>query len=286
MRLRVVALAALAATAAASLPLAATPTMTLETLTPLPEASGGAGLGIGFSATGLALDPLTGGWVVGNDGRAQDPQETHDPSIVFLDAFGALIREVRLAPLYPGHGSVQGVAVDPRDGDIWYAARNNNLIRKIDRVDGAERVRFRWPTPNGLFVDADETLWILTDDAVSHVTQEGAALARFAIERGDGLIHVGSRLWIANGDRAEAYDDHTGARVTRLRLQGVNYAEGLVVCGDRLWVIHNGAFHRTSHNPATPPYSVLAAYTLPHALQTASLNCPRAQRVALRALTR
>ncbi|MBI1250104.1 MAG: hypothetical protein GC189_01360 [Alphaproteobacteria bacterium] len=232
---------------------------------------------MGFSATGLALDPVTGGWIVGNDGRAADPQPDHTPSIVFLEPSGArLLREIDLTALYPGHGSVQGVAVDPQDGDLWYAAVNDDLIRKIDRDTGAERARIAWPRPNGLAIATDGTLYVLSRRAVTHITQSGNVLRSFTVAQGDGLTVQPERalIWAADDDHAVAHDLITGALRARVRLPSINYAEGLVLCGDRLWVIHNGAFHRTSSKPASPPRALLVEFALPNDLAGARDDCP------------
>ncbi|MDX2238561.1 MAG: twin-arginine translocation signal domain-containing protein [Hyphomonadaceae bacterium] len=222
----------------------------------LPDAAGGAGPGGGFSATGLSLDPVTGGWVVGNDGRATDPQTTYDPSIVFLDAHFRKHGELKLAPLYFQHGSVQGVAA-LKDGSIWYASPLEGLVRRIDR-SGRQLARFSLPWANGVAVSRSGAVWALAKRKVWRMNEPAP---RFSVRVGDGLCVAAGALWCADHDALHQYG-FDGRLMQRYVLPGVNYAEGVVVRGDEAWVVHNGSFHRSSRKAAIPPRSVIAHYAL------------------------
>lgn len=242
------------------------PTFTNVSAQQLPDGSGNNGAGTAFSSTGLAYDWVTGGWVIGNDGRATDPDASYEPSIVFTSADGATkLNEVVLTSIFTSMRSIQGVWVDPSDGHIWLASLNENLVRKVNRTTGAAISSFALTGANGLTGQSDGTLWTLDGTTMRHQQQDGTVISSFAAN-GDGIFYDAARgwLWALNGSAINIYDAVAGVLIysAASALTDMNYGEGLYYnrATKRLTVIHNGSFHSTSTTPASPNRSQLRVY--------------------------
>lgn len=246
----------------------AAPTFTSSTVQQLPDASGNAGAGTAFSSTGLAYDWVTGGWVIGNDGRSTDPDASFEPSIVFVSADGATkTSEVVLTSIFTSMRSIQGVWVDPSDGHIWLASLTENLVRKVNRTTGASISSFALTGANGLIGQRDGTLWTHDGTTARHQQQDGTVISSFAAS-GDQLFYDEAHgwLWTLNGSALRIYDAVSGIALyaNLSALTDMNYGEGVWYRTDTqtLTVIHNGSFHSTSGTPASPNRSQLRTYAV------------------------
>ncbi len=144
----------------------------------IPDASNGDS-GKGFTCTGLSK-AFDGTWWVGNDGRnvLSGGNGLQLPSLVHLSAgFTTKLGEILLTPLFPSIGSIQGVAVDLKDGSIWFASLDEGMVRHVT-ADGVHINSFSATTPNGLTIDTirDELIVAAspTSTTVKWYTRNGA----------------------------------------------------------------------------------------------------------------
>ncbi len=221
----------------------------------LPDGNNNDGPGTGFSSTGLAYDHVTGGWVIGNDGQ-NFQTGGQSASIVFTNfAADTKTAEILLKPIFPSIGTVQGVAVDPSDGHIWFASTAENLIRKINRSTGASITSIAKTAPNGLAIASDGTLWYTQVSTAFHIEQDGTQLQSFAISA-DGIWLDEARNWLWGFEgNVNIYDIEAGVLITGVAPSiATNNSEGIWNIDDTLYLISNDSFH-------VGPPSVSTLYT-------------------------
>lgn len=243
----------------------------------LPDASGNAGPGTAFSATGLSYDWVTGGWVIGNDGRQTiTVPGTQIPSIVFTDSTGATKTDELI---YAGHLSIQGVVVDKDDGSIWFVELTvPATIRNVDRTTGAQISSFTSASANGIAQRANGNLIVSTQAGVcTEFTRAGVVVGSGFTMGGnpDGISvwshPITGREWLIGyqeGSSLLIWDLNAGATIlggtVNIPVPGFTQAasEGVYFDGINAWVVHNGSFHSTGTPGADPPISQLRKYDI------------------------
>jgi len=97
-----------------------------------------------------------------------------------FSAAGALLSDFDLNPLLPPGDALQYVALDPHDGGVWVADDK----RSVFRISAQGTIAPRWIAPQdvrSITLDPDRSLWVLTDAAVYHLSQEGAVVQSASI---------------------------------------------------------------------------------------------------------
>lgn len=222
----------------------------------VPDASGGT-VGEGFTCTGLCPDGSGGLWV-GNDGRSEAADASHEPSLVRVSMAGAKLDEIIL----PGTmGSIQGVTRDSTDGTLFFAAFTEGKVYHyttagVDLADG-----FTLSGVNGLTYDSGrDRLWVSVGNAVTRRTKAGVVEFSRSMPTGliSGIDHmhhdaVRDILWIA-GDLSGSNvgiimpyfidRDYFGSPV--ISFADVTAPEGVIVDGYNVIYASDGYFHATT----------------------------------------
>jgi len=225
------------------------------TATDLPDASGG-DTGKGFTSTGLAR-AADGTWWAANDGRNIEGDVTFEPSLVHLSAdFSTKLGEIDLVSLYGLTDSVQGVAVDPSDGSLWFVDYGGQRIEHctaagVDLADGFSVSAVG--VPNGLAFDPDTSGFVVlfANSEVRRYNQAGAVTATltdFPTIYGDQLTIRDGVIYAtegANGASGSIYA-YVGASWIKIGvLHGADAVEGVWIAEDlsEIVVLNDAYFH-------------------------------------------
>lgn len=146
--------------------------------TTLPNGGLGAETDKGWTCTGLARK-ADGSWWVGNDGRPG----TAASLINLSEDFTTIISQIDFLTLYGYSGTIQGVAVDPRDGEVWVVFKDDGDLRKIDPTDGSTSQTYDFAAlglgdPNGLAWDpTNNTLICCTSSTIRRINPDTLAVS-------------------------------------------------------------------------------------------------------------
>lgn len=144
--------------------------------------------GKGFTCTGLAYDPTTETFLIGEIG-ALLPGETIRSSIVRMPTdFSEITETIPLYSAFPSMADVQGVAFDTSNNTIWFCSHTENKIRNISSA-GASLGDIATSQPTGIaYSSDDDTFWILSyDNVIRHINKSGAIIESYNFAYNDTL---------------------------------------------------------------------------------------------------
>ena len=125
--------------------------------------------GHGWTCTGLAYDPRTNTFLVGDIGKALPSSQGYASQIVRVSYdFTTVIEKIPLYSSFPSMQDVQGITLDA-DGTIWFCSTSENLIRHIG-MDGESIGSFSVSQPTGIaYSPTDDSLWVLTYASTNNI---------------------------------------------------------------------------------------------------------------------
>jgi hypothetical protein len=216
-----------------------------------PDASGSLATK-GFTCTGLCLDN-DDTWLVGNDGRQTDADETYEASIVKVSKDGTTkLWELVLNPIYPEAESCQGVCIDPTNDSLWWCSYGEGLLRNTAR-DGTPLGEIDFAgNPCGVAYDARfDGFWANRQDRVFKYSRSGTLLHTIDIEAkglstADQCQLIGDELWLSS--------DESPGKIYRLDLTteelsspyyfpAAGTIEGLHFDGTNMWICNDSYMH-------------------------------------------
>lgn len=258
----------------------ADPALTLSNVTSanVPDGRGGRGVGLGFSLTHLCPDPLTGGLILANDGRATDPSPigSATPSLVFTDITGATkTGELALSDAR----TVQGICVDPADFNYVWTARATasggaaGALERVHRTSGAvsESVAGDW---NGMAVVTGDPL----GEQLYFAVVPSGNLLRIEFRKRDGSLIRFADTGVSGGldglwwdAELKVFWAETSASTYAFDIQGervgfvstgsdFNRGEAAVRIGTKMLITHNGSYHASGTPAAVPNLSKVFTY--------------------------
>lgn len=233
----------------------------------LPDGAGGQNPSGGFTCTGLGR-LSNGNWIIGNDGRTDEADVTHDCSVVILSSDKTtIVDEWDMTPVsLVGNNSVQGVTVHT-DGTIYVASPQANKILHLSST-GSKLGEIAATGANGLAYNPDDNqlLWKSNlNDGILHVydLDTSSEVDTWSISLNiDHLYYSQGALWCtdgANGTDATIfiYDTITHELIGRLlNFVDAQAVEGIYVSGNKLTISNDGGFHAAS----TPARNMLLEY--------------------------
>jgi PKD repeat protein len=162
-------------------------------------------LHFGSSPVGLAFDPDAGAlWVL----RGRD--------VVKLAPSGEELLDIDVGRLRPDIDHPEHLVIDPYDGSLWIAGG-----KEVAKLSASGQHVAYWRAPEsieGLALDVDQSLWLLTHRKLHHLARDGVVLDSVDLETfGTGTQHLaidglGSILWIGDQRRLLRLDLNQVAR--------------------------------------------------------------------------
>lgn len=239
-------------------------TLPLESAVTLPVIDGGARTPV---CTGLARHP-DGGWLVGDDGRDDDSDPTHDAGVIYYDDSWVEQARYSLASLSIGDDqfSVQGVAVDGTTRNMWVVAKNTagagdtghiifSMSLDTETVTASYTINGE---PNGIAVYPEIgefvlltdlgniSRWSLSDGSLLYPQKSVAYYSNpdhiYNLGGGKSLLTFGDN----GSDGMVVQIDSSGQTPIREReftLTGSDAIEGVVVYDGKIYVCNDAEFH-------------------------------------------
>jgi len=231
----------------------------------------------GFTCTGLdrfASGSLAYCWPIGNHGLARVGNAKNTPSIVIVSPdMRRIVRELPCTDaMFPGIGSIQGVAIRHRDNTIYFVDKSNQCIRRIsmngEKMPGEIYVTH---TPNALAyhptLDAiytaheGEGMTSLIDCETGNLIWQKPGIPAsadhisFYAPANELMVTLG-----ANGSAGtlQVHDADTLSLKRTLRLVGSEAIEGVYREGDVVTTVNDGAYHLE----AKPALSLACKYRI------------------------
>lgn len=144
--------------------------------------------GKGFTCTGLAYDPTTDTFLIGEIG-ALLPSETSKGSIIRMSTdFSEVIETIPLYNTFPNMAEIQGVAFDTSNNSIWLCSPVENKIRNITGA-GVSIGEISVSRPTGISYSAnDDSFWILSyDGVIRHLSKSGTVTESYNFAYNEAL---------------------------------------------------------------------------------------------------
>lgn len=188
--------------------------------------SGGAGKG--FTCTGMCRIPGTNEFWMANHGDTsalKDGSGPYDPSLVrcsYSNGVLTKLQEIRLSPLIPGIGSVQGITFDSSDNTLWFCSAS--AITGVFHIqqDGTllgDGFSASWAPGGVAYIPGEDALWVCQN------ASSGDGIEKRSAATG-AVIIASAATGLANLDMLH-YDPVTGGL---LLSYGANLSPGLVRC--------------------------------------------------------
>ncbi len=200
-------------------------------------------LPLSYVPVGLALDPSDGGlWVLG-------PQH-----LTAFDAAGTIRFARKLTDLVPGLPAATHIALNGYDSSAWIAAGDVLL-----HINGDGTLLAQWSAGadiRALALDWDESVWVLSENELVHLSPEAAVLGRFLLSdlqdwgetRPTHLVldPLGAKLWLASATKIVQLDTTNPGPGKAVALPGNVMIRGisLDIFAGVLWALAGGEILR------------------------------------------
>lgn len=227
--------------------------------------------GHGWTCTGLAYDPSTNTFLIGDIGKELPSSEGFASQIVRVSYdFSTVVEQIPLYTTFTNMSDVQGITIDSTDGTIWFCSTSENLIRHID-ADGNSIGSFSVSQPTGIcYSPNDDSLWVLTyagSNNIKRVSKTGSVQEQYTFSYGDTLDQcfldsARGYLYITAGanysSRNNIYLFNTSTHSQSITCTVDSYSvEGLWIGESEMVIANDGYYHS-----ATVPINQANIYTL------------------------
>lgn len=217
------------------------------------------GNGKGWTCTGLAYDPSTDTFLIGDIGKELPSSSGFASQLVRVSSdFTTVIEQIPLHTTFTSMHDVQGVTVD-EDESIWFCSVSENLIRHIDS-NGNSLGSFSVTNPTGISYSAiDDTLWVLTyasSSNILHVSKTGTTLETFTFNYSDtldqcfcdstrGLLYITAGANYTSRNNVYVFDitEHTQGIICTADSYSV---EGIWIGGKKMVIVNDGYYHNAT----------------------------------------
>lgn len=214
--------------------------------------------GHGWTCTGLDYDDNTDTFLVGDIGKELPSSSGFASKIIRVSSdFGTAIEQIPLYTTFPNMQDVQGIAIDPTDGTIWFCSTSENLIRHID-VEGNSIGSFqvKW-SPTGIaYSPYDDTFWILTYDAtnnIKHISKTGTVLEQYSfaysdtldqcfLDAGRGYLYIDAGTNYSGRNSIYKFDTNTHQQSIACTVDSYS-VEGLWIGQNKMVIVNDGYYH-------------------------------------------
>lgn len=216
------------------------------------------GNGHGWTCTGLAYDASSNTFLAGDIGKALPSSSGFASQIVRVSFdFQTVIESIPLYTSFPNMSDVQGIAIDPTDGTIWFCSTSENLIRHI-RADGVSIGSFSVSgSPTGIaYSPLDDSFWVLTyasSNNIKRISKTGTVLEQYTFAYSDTLDqcfldHERGYLYITAGanysSRNNVYLFNTATHEQSITCTVDSYSvEGLWIGQTEMVIVNDGYYH-------------------------------------------
>lgn len=113
---------------------------------------------------GLAIDPRDGGvWALSHKRLGK------------FDRAGQSLLDINLKDIEPKFDKAEAIVLNPYDGAVWIAGK-----KQLVYLDESGTKRLSWSAPDkidAIAFDIDESLWVLTQQALLHLAEDGRILS-------------------------------------------------------------------------------------------------------------
>ena len=211
--------------------------------------------GKGFTCTGLAYDPASDSFLVGDIGILLPNSGTINSQIVRLSPDLRTVKgTIPLYQSFPGMGDIQGITVDHSDGSIWFCAPSANRICHTNAA-GENLGSISVTKPTGIaYSGSDDSFWVLNySNQILHLSKTGTVLECFSSAFGEGLDQcfldsVGDLLYITAGTnytgrnkvycfRLHSHEQFVACTVDSYSVEGIWIGSGKMV------IVNDGYYH-------------------------------------------
>lgn len=229
------------------------------------------GNGHGWTCTGLAYDPTTETFLIGDIGKELPSSTGFASQIVRMSTdFEYVVGTIDLAGTFTAMQDVQGITYDTSDGTIWFCSTSENLVRHIN-PDGTSIDSFSMTSPTGIaYSPANDSLWVLTygtSNNIKRVSKSGAVQEQYTFSYSETLDQCfldpdRGYLYITAGtnytSRNNVYLFNTSTHAQSIACTVDSYSvEGIWIGKGEMVIVNDGYYHS-----ALDPNNVANIYTL------------------------
>lgn len=244
---------------------------TFVSRTTLPNGALGSTADKGWTCTGLFYDD--GAFWSGNDGRMNNKDKTHEPSVIKMSLDGTeILEQIDVHALEADAGvswnikTIQGVIVDG-SGDLWVASSTSNIIFKINvthHEDGSTSYaldtenKVSLSGANGLAFNPNTQEMIVYSTSTGYLTyydiSSGGAVETYSVSIGGGGDQLfydaeNDHLYMSKGGNGKpgyltVHDGGTGEKIGQTQsFSEVRAAEGISIVDDKLYFQSDAFYH-------------------------------------------
>ena len=212
--------------------------------------------GHGWTCTGLAYDPSSNTFLVGDIGKALPSSQGFASQIVRVSFdFSTVVETIPLYTTFANMQDVQGITLDS-DGTIWFCSTSENKIRQINK-NGNSLSSFSVTQPTGIaYSPNDDSLWVLTyasSNNIKRMSKSGTTLEQYTFDYSDTLDQCfldPSRgyLYITAGanysSRNNVYLFDTSSHTQSITCTVDSYSvEGIWIGESEMVIVNDGYYH-------------------------------------------
>ena len=211
--------------------------------------------GHGWTCTGLAYDPQTNTFLVGDIGKELPSSVGFASQIVRVSYdFSSVVGEIPLSATFTSMQDVQGITIDTSDGTIWLCSPSENKIHHINS-NGQNLGSISITKPTGIaYSFKDDSLWVLNyNNKILHITKSGTTYETYDFAYSDtldqcfldaekGYLYITAGANYTGRNNVYLFDINTHHQSITCTVDSYS-VEGIWIGADRMVIVNDGYYH-------------------------------------------